>query len=272
MSTPRTPLSQRLTSLSQQLHEQWKPVLDRLIGVIDLKDGVAVHGIAGNRSQYQPIAGLSADECSLLHWYRSIGIRRFYVADLNGLMGTGRQRDALLALVTEIRQEETLWIDSGWTGSVSRIDQEWLSRMNRSIANESNLRWIIATETADSLDVQDRMLEFVNSSNLTLSLDYRAGQFVGPETATDWVLAALKRNIREGILLDVASVGSESGPASGEMFSDCVSRFGDMSWITGGGIRNVKDVRGLVSEGYSAFLIASAMLPALGTGRTPENS
>ncbi|WP_430453232.1 HisA/HisF-related TIM barrel protein [Rhodopirellula europaea] len=64
--------------------------------------------------------------------------------------------------------------------------------------------------------------------------------------------------------MDVASVGSESGPGNGDVFSDIVSRFGDMSWITGGGIRDLKDVRGLVSEGYSAFLIASALLPGNG--------
>jgi phosphoribosylformimino-5-aminoimidazole carboxamide ribotide isomerase len=45
-----------------------------------------------------------------------------------------------------------------------------------------------------------------------------------------------------------------------------------MSWITGGGIRDMKDVRGLVSEGYSAFLIASALLPGMGAGRTSESS
>ncbi|EMB14954.1 HisA/HisF-related TIM barrel protein [Rhodopirellula europaea] len=258
--------------LSQQLHRQWKLVLDRLIGVIDLMDGIAVHGIAGKRSQYQPIGELSDNECSLLHWYRSIGIRRFYVADLNGLMGTDRQRDALLTLAREVRRDEILWIDCGWAGSVSQVDQDWLKQMNRSIANGASLRWIIATETADSIDVMNRMLEFVDASNLTLSLDFRAGLFLGPKTAADWAVAARERNIREGILLDVASVGSESGPGNGDVFSDIVSRFGDMSWITGGGIRDAKDVRGLVSGGYSAFLIATALLPGMGAGRTSESS
>ncbi len=138
-------------------------------------DGVAVHGIAGNRSQYQPIGELSDNECSLLHWYRSIGIRRFYVADLNGLMGSGRQRIALLTLAREVRRDEILWIDCGWAGSVSQVDQDWLKQMNRSIANGASLRWVIATETADSIDVMNQMLEFIDASNLTLSLDFRAG-------------------------------------------------------------------------------------------------
>ncbi|MEO9595519.1 HisA/HisF-related TIM barrel protein [Rhodopirellula bahusiensis] len=259
------------TPLSQRLRQHWNPVLDRLIGVIDLMNGVAVHGIAGKRTQYLPIAELPVDECSLLKWYRSIGIRRFYVADLDGLMGNGRQCEALLRLATELCAGETLWIDCGWSGAVLQVDRDWLAQMQSAILPDASLRWIIATESADSMAVLDRMLNIVPESRLTLSLDFRCGEFVGAESALKWLEAARGRNIVETILLDVASVGSQSGPGNDGAFSDLVSKFDDLKWITGGGIRHAEDVQNLVAEGYSAILVASALLPKWGVGSTAKN-
>ncbi|KLU05777.1 Phosphoribosylformimino-5-aminoimidazole carboxamide ribotide isomerase -likeprotein [Rhodopirellula islandica] len=250
------------SSLQQRLHQQWKPKLNRLIGVMDLMNGVAVHGIAGQRSRYRPVAELPAGENALLRWYRSIGVRRFYVADLDGLMSNGRQDDALLNLAAELRDGETLWIDSGWRGSVSQADRDWMSQMRSSITAGSDIRWIIASESADSIDVLDRMLESIPASQLTLSLDFRDGQFVGPDSATHWMQSASDRNIREAILLDVAAVGGQSGPRDCETFSRLVRQFRGVNWITGGGIRCPEDVRKLLSQGYSEVLIASALLPS----------
>ncbi|WDQ19074.1 HisA/HisF-related TIM barrel protein [Rhodopirellula sp. P2] len=255
--------NRRLPSPPQQrLQQRWKSQLDRLIGVLDLMNGVAVHGIAGQRSRYRPVAGLPAGENALLRWYRSIGVQRFYVADLDGLMCQGRQDDALLNLAAELRDGETLWIDCGWRESVSQADRDWMSQMRSSIPAGSDIRWIIASESADSIDVLDRMLEWIPASELTLSLDFRDGQFIGPDSATHWMRSASDRNIREAILLDVASVGGESGPRDCQTFSGLVRQFRSVNWITGGGIRCPEEVQKLVSEGYSEVLIASALLPS----------
>ncbi|MFG0263885.1 MAG: HisA/HisF-related TIM barrel protein [Rhodopirellula sp. JB055] len=243
------------------LHQRWKPALDRLVGVVDLMNGVAVRGIAGERSRYQPVAELPPRGNALMDWYRSIGVRQFYVADLDGLMNRGRQDDALSTLAKELRDGETLWIDCGWRGSVSRADREWVTGILSAISSESDVRWIVASESADSIGVLDRLLEWIPACQLTLSLDFRDGQFVGPETVGKWAQAACERGIREAILLDVASVGSESGPRRSEVFLQLVDQFQNLDWITGGGIRHPEDVQKLVNQGYSRVLVASALQP-----------
>lgn len=246
--------------------------MDDVIGVVDLMNGVAVRGIAGERSRYRPVEELWAGGNALIHWYRSIGVRQFYVADLDALMQQGRQDAALSSLAKELCDGETLWIDCGWRGSVSQSDRDWVAGIMSSISVESDVRWIVASESADSLAVLDQMLDLIAARKLTLSLDFRGGQFVGPETVWDWVQAAGERGIREAILLDVASVGSESGPRDCKVFAELVEQYRGLDWITGGGIRFPEEVQDLVNQGYSRVLVASALRPRSVMNAKPKTS
>ena len=61
-------------------------VVEHLIGVIDLKDGCAVHAVAGKRDQYQPVSLSGAVSRGypqqLVDFYARQGLSRLYIADL----------------------------------------------------------------------------------------------------------------------------------------------------------------------------------------------
>ena len=58
----------------------------RVIPVLDLKDGQAVHAVAGQRSHYQPVRSIlhpSADPMDLARAFRDmLGLHKLYLADL----------------------------------------------------------------------------------------------------------------------------------------------------------------------------------------------
>ena len=66
----------------------------RVVGVIDLKDGTAVHAVRGERERYRPvssvIAGDDGDPLALARAFRSeLGLDDLYVADLDAIGGEG---------------------------------------------------------------------------------------------------------------------------------------------------------------------------------------
>jgi len=72
----------------------------RVVPVIDLKAGTAVHAVRGERESYRPvrsvIAGADGDALALAHAFRAqLGLDELYVADLDAIGGAGdRERVA----------------------------------------------------------------------------------------------------------------------------------------------------------------------------------
>ena len=64
----------------------------RVVGVIDLKDGTAVHAVRGERERYRPVSsaigGDDGDALALARGFReALGIEEVYVADLDAIVG-----------------------------------------------------------------------------------------------------------------------------------------------------------------------------------------
>ena len=67
----------------------------RVVPVIDLKDGTAVHAVRGERERYRPVnstlAGDDGDPLALARAFRSaLGLDELYVADLDAIGGDER--------------------------------------------------------------------------------------------------------------------------------------------------------------------------------------
>src|SRR5437899_3187124 len=86
----------------------------RIIPVLDVKNGLAVHADAGERSHYRPVRSLlhsSADPLHLARAYRDIlGLQELYVADL-GAIARSEQDHTLYSELTGLGLE--VWIDAG---------------------------------------------------------------------------------------------------------------------------------------------------------------
>ena len=81
----------------------------RVIGVIDLKDGVAVHAVRGERQSYRPVrSGLveGADPVDVARALRDrLGLRELYVADLDAIAGGEGHDETLRALAARGRAD-----------------------------------------------------------------------------------------------------------------------------------------------------------------------
>src|SRR3954462_905630 len=73
----------------------------RVVPVIDLKDGTAVHAVRGERERYRPVRG---DPISLARGFRAeLSLDELYVADLGAITGAGRNDAVIRALASDAR-------------------------------------------------------------------------------------------------------------------------------------------------------------------------
>ncbi len=90
------------------------PKPPRLIPVLDIMAGLAVHAIGGDRGHYRPLRSLlheGADPVGMARAYRdALGLRDLYLADLDAIAGAPPR----VALYRELRGLGLgLWVDAG---------------------------------------------------------------------------------------------------------------------------------------------------------------
>jgi phosphoribosylformimino-5-aminoimidazole carboxamide ribotide isomerase len=222
----------------------------RVIGVIDLKDGAAVHAVRGERESYRPVRSAlveGADPVDVARALRDrLGLRELYVADLDAIAGGDGHDETLRALAAVAE----LMVDAG-AGDAAGVER---------VLSLGVARVIVGTETlADAGAFAELPVD-----RLVLSLDMRAGQVLArdPELATlgpSEALARLTRaGLREAIVLDLARVGSGEGPDVG-LVGELHGRFPQLALLAGGGVRDAADLRALARAGAAGALVATAL-------------
>jgi phosphoribosylformimino-5-aminoimidazole carboxamide ribotide isomerase len=208
----------------------------RVLPVIDLKDGTAVHAVRGERERYRPIG----DALSLA---RRFGLEELYVADLDAITGTGDNDAVIRALACEAR----VMVDAG----VSEPERA------RELLDLGVDRVVVGTETLDDAEALAVLPDAVVSVDLrdgrTLSLDPRLAGLPALDTI------ALLRPPREVIVLDLARVGTSAGPDVATI-AKIHAAFPDLELLAGGGVRDSDDLRALADAGAAGALVGTALL------------
>ena len=234
-----------------------------LIGVIDLKNGKAVHAIAGQRDDYQPIRYAAArvvdgNPIRLAEFYLGLGLTRLYIADLNGILDQTPQIDLIKTIIDQLTTDSTeVFLDVGVH-----------TRFDFSLAHDFVDRWpkvkfIVATECAESVECLTTLAETIPPKNVFLGMDYRIGEFVSGSTSEDqWMAVAANSQIGGVVALDVASVGKGSIMSTMRLCERLLafSRQHTMHLISGGGVQRASDVLTLKSAGCQGVLVASSLL------------
>ncbi len=227
----------------------------RVVGVIDLKDGTAVHAVRGDRERYRPvhsvIGGDDGDAVALARGFREeLGLEEVYVADLDAIVGHGRNSSEVAALAGEAR----LMVDAGVTEPTAA----------RGLLELGARRVIAGTETLADAAALDRLLADLPDGAVILSVDLREGRVLSPDPqlaglSAPAALAHLRRpGLREAIVLDLARVGSGEGPDV-ELMAELHAAFPDLQLLAGGGVRDAGDLRALHRAGAAGALVATAL-------------
>jgi phosphoribosylformimino-5-aminoimidazole carboxamide ribotide isomerase len=223
----------------------------RIIGVIDLARGRAVHARAGQRESYQPIsiaAGVpvNGDAIALARAYVQLGVDEFYVADLDAITGGTPPHEAVGSVAS---LGVPFWIDAGVSSTATAS----------TALSTGAARVIVGLETLQSfasLDVICRAL----GSHVAFSLDLRDGQPVAfaQMRLEDVAGRAADAGVTAMTLIDLARVGMGAGPGLTAIARVRETVPGVML-VAGGGVRGPEDLGRLADAGCDGALVATAL-------------
>ena len=218
----------------------------RIVGVIDLMDGVVVRAVAGRREAYRPLHPRS-DPLEVAGALLALGVRELYVADLDAIAGAEPAWPALESLRT---LGVPLWVDAGVYES---------SRGVR-LAGVGIDRVVVGLESVPDPATLARLVAPLGD-RLVFSLDLREGRPLGGWSMADPFAIgeeAIRLGARRILVLDLARVGVHAGPGTADLCAR-LATFPGVEVSAGGGVRGRADLEHLRSLGVAAALVASAL-------------
>jgi phosphoribosylformimino-5-aminoimidazole carboxamide ribotide isomerase len=231
----------------------------RVIGVIDLKNGRAVHARGGSRELYAPVHSAllaedqQGDALALSRAYRDrLGLAEIYVADLDRIVNGGALSQAVNAIAAV---GVPLMVD----GAVASIDDAW------TVLDAGARRVVVGLETLTSLRELASIVDAVGAERVVFSLDVRGKRVV---TRAASALAGLEplvvaRHAKTSgaasvLVLNLARVGQAAGPDV-SLVHEVRRACPDVELIAGGGVRDSRDVGRLAAVGCDAVLVGTAL-------------
>ncbi|HEY1305252.1 MAG TPA: HisA/HisF-related TIM barrel protein [Vicinamibacterales bacterium] len=229
-----------------------------LTGVIDVREGRAVHARGGHRARYEPVSALAGvaiaagdAEALASHYVDRLGIQTLYVADLDAILGGAVQDELLCGLAAA---GTPLWIDTGIRSvdSASRAFDLGATRV------------VVGLETLPSFETLEDICSKIGGDRVVFSLDLRNGQPLTREpaiqsmSATALAARAADAGARTLVVLDLARVGMGAGLDIALLTNINESAPGLVSFA-GGGVRDWNDLVSLSNAGCSGALVATAL-------------
>jgi phosphoribosylformimino-5-aminoimidazole carboxamide ribotide isomerase len=230
----------------------------RLIPVIDLLDGRAVHAIKGMRNQYRPVQSMlcdTSDPLGLAAAFRDqLDLHEIYIADLNAIQGLSRAPHnslienlcgmagvrIILDAGTFNFEDAKAWLDLG----VSKI--------------------VIGSETLNALEDLQDVTARIEPHRLVFSLDLKSGEIrsrcraLANMTPIEFLKQLQIGGWQEVILLDLQRVGSREG-ADLSLAAIARNTFPDLHLLIGGGITGPEELVELQALGIDGALLATAL-------------
>jgi phosphoribosylformimino-5-aminoimidazole carboxamide ribotide isomerase len=221
----------------------------RVIPVIDLKAGVVVHARRGQRAQYAPLRSPlvpTSDPLTVAHTLCKLcRTKTLYVADLDAIAGAPPDQQTLAALAAQTEP----WVDAGAT----------TPQRAAALAKAGVARNIVGTESITTHDPAG-----AQGPQRVLSVDLREGKLISPleELAGQRPAAAAplatELNVRELIVIDLARVGTATGPPIAAV-EELAKALPGLEIYAGGGVRDDADLRALQDAGAAGALVATAL-------------
>ena len=230
----------------------------RVIPVIDLLNGQAVHAIKGVRENYKPLRSLLCNSSRPLEVAGALrdhtGSNEIYIADLNAIQQSTQTRHNKIIEELALREKFSVILDAG----VSDVGRA------RLFFDIGVSKVVVGAETLQTWDAASHFPILINPARLIFSLDLRSRKILSkcavlssmaPMEALGHLHAA---GWQEVILLDLARVGTGEG-VDRTLAAEARANFPDLRFLIGGGVAHPKDLIELESLGVAGILLATAL-------------
>ncbi|MBD3190437.1 MAG: hypothetical protein GF308_07320 [Candidatus Heimdallarchaeota archaeon] len=233
-----------------------------VIPVIDLLDNKVVRGIAGERKNYQPIKEsvlcATANPVTVAKTFqKKLGARWLYIADLNRIEQPGKPsentNDHQISAITRETSLKVM-LDAGCQTAEEA----------KKITDLGIDQVIFGTETLSSIEELKQSAEKIGGERIILSIDLLEGSLLAKKKSVknysprELGKIAEELALKAIIILDLRKVGSQAGPITESLLeiSTAVKR---VPVLTGGGVRNIDDLKQLEKKGIAGALLATAL-------------
>ena len=224
--------------------------------VLDLLHGEVVRGVAGQRQSYRPLVsplvGSSHPRRVAEGLRELVGHPWLYVADLDAIQDQQPHGELVDSLSSAGFR---LIVDAGLR-DVSRARS--LREMGVEIV-------VAALETLPSRNVLEGLVESNGPQRTFFSLDLMRGRPLGEleswesENPISIGTSAVKTGVGGVIVLDLVGVGVGEGVSTQAVCAQLSTSDWNGRIVTGGGVRDVRDVHNLLANGVDSVLVASAL-------------
>lgn len=236
----------------------------RIIPVIDVMGGVVVRAVGGRRDEYRPLVSQLTDSTDPIEVAEALleatGAKELYVADLDAIRTSPTLSPNIAGIARIARTGAAVWVDYG-----HREDFDEAELLNTGVAG-----LVLGTETVTGIHtVIHTVLMTTRTLQIVLSVDLRNGRLCYNSSgwacrdgvSTDEFLqrAVQDCNLTKVLILELASVGTLTGPNTVDMCGRVRTANPNLELWTGGGVRDGDDVKRLEDAGADAVLVASAL-------------
>ncbi|UCC58892.1 MAG: HisA/HisF family protein [Candidatus Bathyarchaeum sp.] len=226
----------------------------KIIPVIDVLNGIAVHAIRGERKRYRPLRSVlckSADPLDIALTFESLGFKSLYLADLDSILGKPANFDLYQQIIAETNLE--LMVDAGIADIIKA----------KKVLETGATKIIIGSETLNSLDFLNQVAKAFGEDKVVVSIDLKEGKLLSLSEAIksmDTISFAQKLadiGISQIIVLDLSRVGTEHGINSAIL--ENILEKTSLEVFVGGGITGIQELEELRKLGVSGALIATVL-------------
>ncbi len=226
----------------------------KVIPVIDILNGIVVHAVRGERSNYKPLESTlsrSVLPVDVARSFQVLGFSELYVADLDAIIDCSMDFQTLKSIVDGTGL--SLMVDAGIT-SIERAQRLFESGVSK---------LILGTETLQNKDFVAEAVEQFGSDRVVVSLDLKGDKVLvkpGFNACRDamCLLSEFRdMGVSQVIILDLARVGSGEG-VDYDFLKQVIDEF-NIEIYVGGGVRNITDLLKLKTLGVSGALVATAL-------------
>lgn len=226
----------------------------KIIPVLDVLNGVVVHAVGGERENYHLVKSVlckSSDPVNVALTFRSLGFNELYMADLDAILNN----NANFSLYKQIkaRADLNLMVDVG----ISDLEKA------RKVLENGVSTIIIGTETLENLDFVEDAVRLFGENRVITSLDLKGGEvisrspYIKSMSPVELAKTFQGMGVAQIIVLDLTRVGMNKGINLG-IVKEILEQT-RVEVLTGGGVRDVKDLEKLRSIGVAGVLVATAL-------------